>query len=178
VPPIVRLFRAPSLRAACLALLTVSACVQHRPVGTAAPISRRIPIAGDTITLGTRWANVARHTKSPLDTTIALADGSSVGADGIVVSCSPDGVVRKITFMYATGRDFDAVLSGLRTRFGSPTDSGRVRTTNSQREIWIWRDGRTEFTYFHLTSTRSTPSGMGVLSDLSTTTAPREGVAR
>jgi hypothetical protein len=162
---IARLSTASSFRVACLALLAAAACGQPRS-SRAAPVSRRIPIAGDTITLGSQWANAAKYAKGPLDSSITLADGSTMGADGIVVGRSPDGVVRTITLMYASGRDFNAVLSDLRTRFGPPTDSGRVRTPNSMREIWVWRDGKTEFSYFHLTSTRAAPSGMGVLSDL------------
>ena len=173
-------FSAPvSLRrfTTALAVLAV-ACVSHKPARTAARISRRVPIIGDTITLGSRWSDATKYMKSSADTNVELADGSAAGADGVVVSRSPDGVVHKITLMYTSAWDFDALLRGLRAQLGPPADSGRVRTPNSQRELWVWRDDRTEYTYIRVTSTRSSPSAMAELTDIPASTPPRNRSTR
>ncbi len=79
--------------------------------------------------------------------------------------------------MYTSTWDFDALLRGLRAQLGPPADSGRIRTPNSQRELWVWRDDRTEFTYIRVTSMRSSPSALAEFTDVPEL-PPRDRAAR
>jgi len=108
------------------------------------PIHREIFVVGDTIRLGQRWPGAARSRAAPGDTVVQLRPGTFGGASAIAVHLAAGDTVKAISFEYAPGANYEAMVADYTEFLGKPARRFRIAAPGpGPAEITAWEDART-----------------------------------
>lgn len=108
------------------------------------PIFREIFIVGDTVRLGEVFRGAGSLRRAPGDTVVALRRGTFSGPAAIAVYLTRGDTVKALSFEFAPGARYEAMVADYTQSLGRPLRRVRVpEPKNGPSDITTWEDART-----------------------------------